>query len=153
MPASPSAFDDALAALPHGEGFRFVDALTHLEPGVTGTGTYQVTGKEDFLRGHFPGKPMVPAVIMVEALAQLGGVVAQSDPRSAHLSNLRLTALKNVKVFDAAYPGYLLELRTRVSGRLGNLIQLEGQVIHDGTMLMAAQITLTAPVDDTEPVP
>ncbi len=84
----------------------------------------------------------MPAVIMVEALAQLGGVVAQSGPEGA-LSDVRLTAMRNVKVFDAAVPGDALELRVRIVGRLGNLIQIEGQIEVGERTLMSAQLTLS----------
>ncbi|MFA6547132.1 MAG: beta-hydroxyacyl-ACP dehydratase, partial [Limisphaerales bacterium] len=76
----PDTLAQALAFLPHGPEFRFVDRLTVLEPGVRGEGEYTVRGDEPFLRGHFPGDPMMPGVLLVEAAAQLAGIVAQSDP-------------------------------------------------------------------------
>src|SRR5438477_373711 len=88
----------ALRFLPHGPEFRFLDRLTSLDPGRSGTGEYRVRGDEPFLRGHFPGKPLFPGVLLVEAAAQLAGVVAQSDPVIAPLAGLKLTALRNVKI-------------------------------------------------------
>lgn len=145
-----SRAEKALASLPHGKSFRFVDALTQLEPGVSGEGTYTITGEEDFLSGHFPGNPIMPAVIMVEALAQLGGIVAQADTRMTPLSELRLTAMKNVKIFDAALPKETLRLKVRIAGRLGNLIQLEGQIDSNSRMLVIAQLTLSGKLAETE---
>ncbi|MGH7971808.1 MAG: 3-hydroxyacyl-ACP dehydratase FabZ family protein, partial [Limisphaerales bacterium] len=85
--------DDALAKplelLPHGPGFRFVDQLLALEPGRSGTAEYRLKGDEPFLSGHFPGQPMFPGVLLVEAGAQLSGIVAQSDPAIVPLANLR----------------------------------------------------------------
>jgi 3-hydroxyacyl-[acyl-carrier-protein] dehydratase len=95
-------FDDdlqrALKLLPHGAEFRFVDWLTKLNPGQSGEGEYKVRGDEVFLRGHFPGEPIFPGVLLVEAAAQLAGIVAQSDPKILPLKNLKLTALRNVKI-------------------------------------------------------
>src|SRR5882724_171753 len=71
----------ALNSLPHGPEFRFLDRLLSLEPGQSGVGEYTVRGDEPFLRGHFPGQPMVPGVVLVEAAAQLAGTIAQSDPQ------------------------------------------------------------------------
>jgi 3-hydroxyacyl-[acyl-carrier-protein] dehydratase len=66
---------DILRALPHREPFRFVSAIEELSPGVSGRGVWSVTGREDFLAGHFPGQPIVPGVLIGEALAQLAGLV------------------------------------------------------------------------------
>src|SRR5207237_1381908 len=80
--------------LPHGPEFRFLDRLLSLEPGKSAAGEYAVRGDEPFLRGHFPGRPMMPGVLLVEAAAQLAGVVAQSDQAIPPLPGLKLTAIR-----------------------------------------------------------
>ena len=90
-------FANALNALPHGPEFRFLDRLTALEPGKSGAGEYTLRGDEPWLGGHFPGAPLMPGVLLVEAAAQLAGVVAQSDSQIPPLAGLKLTALRNVK--------------------------------------------------------
>jgi 3-hydroxyacyl-[acyl-carrier-protein] dehydratase len=67
--------------LPHRPPFRFVDAVDAIEPGVSIIARYQVTGDEDFLAGHFPGNPIFPGVIQLEALAQAGAIALLSDER------------------------------------------------------------------------
>src|SRR2546425_11773760 len=100
----------ALAALPHGPEFRFLDRLILLEPGKNGAGEYTVRGDEPFLRGHFPGQPLMPGVLLVEAAAQLAGTVAQSDPQHPRLAGLKLTALRNVKILGTARPGEVIRV-------------------------------------------
>jgi len=143
MSASAEQMENALARLPHGPEFRFLDALFELEPGLRGVGEYRVRGDEPFLRGHFPGEPMMPGVLLVEAAAQLAGVVAQSDPAIPPLSGLKLTALRNVKILGAAYPGQTIRLEAQLLGRLGGLIQAQATVLVDSVLLLQAELTLT----------
>jgi len=75
--------DELVALLPHRPPFRFVDAVEALEAGASVTATYQVRGDEDFLAGHFPGNPIFPGVIQLEALAQAGAIALLSDERYA----------------------------------------------------------------------
>jgi 3-hydroxyacyl-[acyl-carrier-protein] dehydratase len=138
-----SALASALENLPHGDSFRFVDGLTALDPGREGGGIYRIRGNEDFLTGHFPGQPMMPGVLLIEAIAQLGGVVAQTDPAIAPLCDLRLTAVRAAKILGAAVPGETLEIHAMVEGRMEGLVQISGSVNVAGKALASARITLS----------
>ena len=133
----------ALGALPHGPEFRFLDRLLSLVPGKEGTGEYLLRGDEPFLRGHFPGAPLMPGVLLVEAAAQLAGVVAQSDPAIAPLAGLKLTALRNVKILGSAHPGETIRLEARVVGRLANLIQAQATASVNGQTVLQADLVLS----------
>ncbi|MCP5537915.1 MAG: beta-hydroxyacyl-ACP dehydratase [Akkermansiaceae bacterium] len=132
-----------LELLPHGPEFRFVQQLSSLEPGVSASGTYEISGDEAFLKGHFPGHPIWPGVVMVEAIAQLGGVVAQSDPAQEKLDDMRLTAIKNAKILGTAEPGATLTISARVEGRMGPLIQVSGSVSDGDNCLAKAVVMLS----------
>lgn len=133
----------ALSLLPHGPEFRFVDRLLELDPGKRGVGEYRVRGSEHFLRGHFPGDPLMPGVLLVEAVAQLAGVVAQSDPDLPPLAGLKLAALRVVKILGSARPGEVVRLEARVTGRLGNLIQAQAQALVEGRVVLSTEVTLS----------
>jgi 3-hydroxyacyl-[acyl-carrier-protein] dehydratase len=135
--------DTALSLLPHGGEFRFIDRLVNLNPGQTGEGEYRVRGDEPFLRGHFPGEPVFPGVLLVEAAAQLAGVVAQSDPKIPPLAGLKLTALRNVKILGTARPGEIIQLEARITGRLGNLIQAQATALVAGETILTGELTLS----------
>jgi len=134
---------EALGLLPHGPEFRFVDEVVEMEPGRSGVGRYLVRGDEAFLAGHFPGDPMMPGVILIEAIAQLAGVVAQSDEEREPLADLRLSAVRAAKILGAARPGQVLELRAELEGRMGGLIQVSGEVRVGGALLASAKVVLS----------
>ena len=133
----------ALDSLPHGPEFRFVDAVEELDPGQSGIGLYRIRGDEAFLAGHFPDHPMMPGVILVEAIAQLGGIICQSDPQQPRLADLRLTGIRQAKILGAAVPGEMLRIHASVEGRLGDLIQISGEIHIQDRLLASAKVTLS----------
>lgn len=136
-------FNQALRHLPHGPEFRFLDRITALSPGQSGQGEYTVRGDEPFLRGHFPGQPLLPGVLLVEAAAQLAGTVAQSDPKIPPLAGLKLTAIRGAKILGTAAPGQHVNLEARIAGRLGNLIQAHATATVRGQVILQVELTLS----------
>lgn len=135
--------NDALANLPHGPEFRFLDILLELTPGRNGTAEYQVKGSEPFLKGHFPGEPIFPGVLLVEAAAQLAGTVAQTDPDHAPLAGLKLTAIRAAKILGSARPGETVRLQANITGRLANLVQAEVKATVAGNIVLEGAVTLS----------
>jgi len=143
MTATPEILQLAFKSLPHGPEFRFVDRLISLIPGKEGVGEYRIRGDEYYLRGHLPGEPILPGVLMVEAGAQVAGMVAQEDPANPSLPRLKLAAMRTVKILGAARPGDTLKIEAVMIGRLGSLIQAKVSAYVRKALVMSAELTLS----------
>lgn len=143
MTVMTDSLQAALKSLPHGAEFRFLDRLVSLAPGQSGVGEYTVRGDEHYLLGHLPGEPLLPGVLLVEAGAQLAGVVAQNDPAVPPLPGLKLTALRSVKILGSARPGETIRIEATILGRLGLLVQAKASVFVSGVEVMSGELTLS----------
>jgi len=143
MSAGPEILQLAMRSLPHGPEFRFVDRMISLTPGVRGVGEYKVRGDEYFLRGHLPGEPILPGVLMAEAAAQVAGMVAQEDPANPRWPRLKLTALRAVKILGAVRPGDTLRIEAVITAVLGDMIQAQAAASVAGAKVLVTEITLS----------
>ena len=107
--------------LPHRPPFLLVDEVTEVEPGQWARGRWHLSGEEDFFAGHFPGRPTLPGVLMVESLAQLGGVAVLADARFAGRLPL-FGGIDRARFRRQVVPGETLDLEVtlgRLSARAG----------------------------------
>jgi 3-hydroxyacyl-[acyl-carrier-protein] dehydratase len=134
---------DALARLPHGAEFRFIDRLLSLDPGKQGASEYRVPEDQPFLRGHFPGEPLFPGVLLIEAAAQLAGCVAQSDPDIPPLSHLKLAGVRAVKFSGSAKPGQIIRVEAMLTGRLANVVSATAVAWVEDQLVLRVELTLS----------
>lgn len=123
---------------------RLVEEIVEIVPGQRAVTRRTARHDDWFFDGHFPGQPVIPAVALVELLAQTGGLaagapVAGAEPRPLHL---RVAALGPFKFPAGAGPGVTLEAEARVVGAVGGLYKIEGRVRADATLVAAGSLTL-----------
>jgi 3-hydroxyacyl-[acyl-carrier-protein] dehydratase len=106
--------------LPHREPFIFVGAVEDVRPGESAVCEKVFAPEEPFFRGHFPGDPLVPGVIITEALAQTAGIAGGQEGRG-----FRLTAIKGMKFLRPVRPGERLILSARKIATVGGLWQFD----------------------------
>ncbi len=108
--------------LAHREPFLFVSEIVSLDPGRAVSGRWHLSGDEPFFAGHFPGRPTLPGVLMVESLAQLGGIAVLSDDRFSGKLPL-FGGIDKARFRRQVVPGETLELEVtlgRLSARAGS---------------------------------
>lgn len=134
---------EALDALPHGSEFCFVDRLLSLVPGEEATAEYRLQADAHFLKGHFPGCPLMPGVLMIEAAAQVAGIALQTDPKEGRLKGLKLAGIRNAKILGTASPGQVLSIVSRVTGRMGHLAQATAEIRIGDRVVLKADLTMS----------
>jgi 3-hydroxyacyl-[acyl-carrier-protein] dehydratase len=117
-----------LALLPHRDPFLMVDEMVSLEPAVRGVGIKHVRADEDWARGHFPGNPILPGVLVTEALAQVAAIVfLAAHPDRAGSVQVYLAGVDKMRFRRPIRPGDDLLLSVELTGHKRNLWTFDGE--------------------------
>ncbi|HEX7128429.1 MAG TPA: 3-hydroxyacyl-ACP dehydratase FabZ [Thermodesulfobacteriota bacterium] len=137
-------FKELLRILPHRYPFLLVDRIVSVEPGKRVVAIKNVTVNEPFFQGHFPGHPIMPGVLLCEAMAQAGGVlVFQTDPERMQRYLVYLAGLDNVKFRRPVVPGDQVRLELEVLKRRTPLWRFKGQAMVGEALAAEAEILVS----------
>ncbi len=135
-----------LAYLPHRYPFLLVDRVLEFDPMTSLVGLKNVSINEPFFQGHFPGLPVMPGVLIMEALAQAGGLMIGFSDVDIQDKVFMFTGIDKAKFRRPVVPGDQLMLKCQLTRRKLNIWRMEGQALVDGEI--AAQAQLTAAIVD-----
>jgi len=133
--------------LPHRYPFLLVDRVTELEPGTKAVGIKNVTVNEEFFQGHFPGQPIMPGVLIIEALAQVAGILAFKSGAAAGKS-VYFLSIEKAKFRKPVVPGDQLRLEVSILQQRGNVWKFTGNALVEEKV--AAEAEFTAMVADAD---
>ena len=146
---APLDRDGIRAIIPHREPFLLVDEVTELRPGVRAVGRYLVKPDDWYLAGHFPGNPIMPGVLQVEALAQLGAVCGLAHPDFA--GKLALFAgIDDVRFKRIVRPGDVLDLECRITRLRGPIGKADASAHVGGELACRAGLTFALTTMDAD---
>ncbi len=135
---------DHLKRLPHGEVFRFITKIVQVNEGESAEGIWSLTGNEPFFAGHFPGRPIVPGVLIIEALAQLSGLAgppltpeATGDDVDGKLAQV------DVRFDEPVVPPVDIQLRSRLTRSMGALRNYEVRASVGEKVVARGSLTLS----------
>ena len=131
-----------LEALPHRYPMLLVDRVRELVKGERIRAVKAVTFNEGFFQGHFPGAPIMPGVLQIEALAQAAGILGVESLELAGTGKLvYIMSIEGAKFRKKVEPGCLLELEVSFSQLRGRVCKFEGKAIVDGTVTCETEFT------------
>ncbi len=131
---------EIMEIIPHRQPFMLLDTIEELEPGIKAVGRKCVTYNEPFFAGHFPGEPVMPGVLIIEALAQAGAVALLSKPefkgKIAYFG-----AINSAKFKGKVIPGDVLDLETEIIKMKGPIGIGNAKAYVDGKLVAQAELT------------
>ena len=137
----PMDIQEILKILPHAYPFLLVDRIVEIEPGKRIVGIKNVTYNEPFFPGHFPGRPIMPGVLIIEAMAQTAGVlVFRSMPEADLKKPVYFLGIDNVRFRKVVIPGDQLRFELEITKHRQAIWGFKGKALVEGKLVTEAEL-------------
>ena len=130
--------------IPHRPPFLWIDRIEELEPGVRCVAVKFVDPENPVFAGHFPGKPILPGVFMIEAMAQTAGVMLGSAVSQGTVGMALLAAVNRFKFLKPVLPGQELRIETKKLTGTGQMAYIAGTVCVDGGIVASGELSVVS---------
>lgn len=141
---APLGIHQLLSILPHRYPFVLIDRVTEVKPGAFARGHKCISYNEPWFPGHFPERPIMPGVLMVEALAQIGGILAHAtEPFDVSGKLMLFLGIDKARFRRPVVPGDRLDLYVEVVQRRASVWKLRGNASVDGARAAEAELLVS----------
>lgn len=138
---SAMSIHEVIKFLPHRFPFLLIDKVIELKLGESILAVKNVTMNENFFQGHFPEQPVMPGVLIIEALAQAGGILAYQTTKTTPKDHLfYLASIESAKFKQMVLPGDTLHLHVHLRGNKANFWRIHGEAFVDGSLACSVDI-------------
>lgn len=131
---------EIMKILPHRYPFLLVDRIVELDPDKRIVGIKNVTINEHYFQGHFPGAPVMPGVLIIEAMAQVAGVLIYRALPDKEKKLIYFTGIENAKFRRPVVPGDQLRIEMDLLSRRNNFGKMQGRATVDGKLVAEAVV-------------
>jgi 3-hydroxyacyl-[acyl-carrier-protein] dehydratase len=136
--------------LPHRYPFLLVDRILEIQEATRIVAIKNVTANEQFFQGHFPGHPIMPGVLLLEVMAQVGGVLARKTSTENGRPTVFLTGIEKAKFRRPVVPGDQLRVELEVIRRKDPFWKMAGKILVEGSLVCEAEMTAMVKVEASE---
>ncbi|MBW6512842.1 MAG: 3-hydroxyacyl-ACP dehydratase FabZ [Desulfuromonadaceae bacterium] len=131
---------EIMKVLPHRYPFLLIDRILEIVPGESMVAIKNVTINEPFFQGHFPGHPIMPGVLIIEAMAQVGGACAMISDNIGDDKVTYFTGIDKVRFRKPVVPGDVLRIEVKLLARRRGIYFFSGKAFVDGTLVAEAEL-------------
>ena len=134
--------EQIIKMLPHRYPFLMIDRVGEIIPNQSAVGTKNVTINEPYFEGHFPGKPIMPGVLIIEAMAQTAAVFVVSNFEDDPQNNIvHFMSIESARFRKPVLPGDTMKIHVNIKQTRGNVWKFEGQAFVEGTLVAESNFT------------